>query len=984
MMLRDKWTRTIIVMADDWPGFDPRAADALCECLRHNGYLTLKTTIAEFRALHNPTDTAGFLLIVPQCRLLPIAFSSDLKAFATGGGQVLLLGGPLFYDWIEADGEGGFTHRELDGVLDATFAVQGEPLVIEGITPSYKTYAVRGVSQFRTEPEQTFYRDELAPGAALDIISPCGRIYGKGYNQERANRYIPLVHAMGEPCPDDALQAGRAEGTRGAAAFFMLSYTRNGGYRGKSRPGIVENTTIGSVAGAIGLTESDLLSVRGADSLLLSMVRAMQTGLFLFEGGVDGYRFREGERLKAGARILNASPFFRKVDLAIRIRSGEKLLFEWTTTVLCAPRHITDASFDMPEEQVEALRSASEGDLTVETELGVGGDRIDFIRQDISFVQAARPHADEFVTVREGQFYLKGQTWHPAGINYWPSYYPSAEIADYWCGFLDKTNYDPVVVEQDLAYMELMGINCLFTRLDGYNLERVRAGMSDFLVRCERHGMKVSLSVTNITCPAYYSPEAFRELAVSLGLTDNPALFCYDIAWEAGEDFMRPWIRDELMSEWMEWLIERYGSVERAESDWGRSASRSEDGLPMPPTDAQIDGNEDADRIMVAAYRRFQDDYVSGLWNRAVRDIRSVDPNHLITYRFGSFNTANIAFTATNKHSDFLCPEGYGIESDEDGYNMACFMNAYMHHSSGGKPIVWSEYGRSLCGYKWSGGLIWNHKEFAYYQEEIDKQTETADMFHRMMLASGVQGSAPWWWCGGFRLSEMADFGYIGPEGLLRPCGQAYVAFLQQLKKQGARREPDRFLDINRDAYTGGDYAICSTIGREAWGMADREGGYLGVKTAATGMNSKNVPLVAIGDVPCNGTNPPKYLNGEFNYIRLYEEGGDSREIRKGDTIRVRPNVPLYVDISAGNLQEAEWLAPDMAGGAGGVYIVSRGGSTLNVRIPIDGNTAYLQDTCVLGARLSAGIEASAIVTLGLEAEGRMAFGECFHFTLVI
>lgn len=102
---------------------------------------------------------------------------------------------------------------------------------------------------------------------------------------------------------------------------------------------------------------------------------------------------------------------------------------------------------------------------------------------------------------------------------------------------------------------------------------------------------------------------------------------------------------------------------------------------------------------MVAAYRRFMDDFTSKKWNYATRELRKIVPNHLIGFRKGNPLPWDFTFTAVSKHIDFSSPEGYMIRNTEDGYNAAGFMTRYLNFLTRGKPIFWSEFGMSV----WDG-----------------------------------------------------------------------------------------------------------------------------------------------------------------------------------------------------------------------------------------------------------------------------------------
>ena len=72
------------------------------------------------------------------------------------------------------------------------------------------------------------------------------------------------------------------------------------------------------------------------------------------------------------------------------------------------------------------------------------------------------------------------------------------------------------------------------------------------------------------------------------------------------------------------------------------------------------------------------------------------DPHHLVSFRQGNTLPHDFVFTGTPKHVDFICPEGYAIPPGDDGYYAAGFITKYVHFTTGGKPIVWSEFGQSV------------------------------------------------------------------------------------------------------------------------------------------------------------------------------------------------------------------------------------------------------------------------------------------------
>ena len=157
-----------------------------------------------------------------------------------------------------------------------------------------------------------------------------------------------------------------------------------------------------------------------------------------------------------------------------------------------------------------------------------------------------------------------------------------------------------------------------------------------------------------------------------------------------GKDWRPRWDND-----WRAWIDEQYGTVEAAERDWEFKAPRDEQGQTVAPPEKyfRVDGPW---RTLMAAYRRFMDDLMSRQWNQANRTLREIDPNHLISFRQGNTLPHDFTFTATPKHIDFICPEGYAIPHSEDGYFVAGFITKYVHFTTRGKPIIWSEFGQSV------------------------------------------------------------------------------------------------------------------------------------------------------------------------------------------------------------------------------------------------------------------------------------------------
>lgn len=148
------------------------------------------------------------------------------------------------------------------------------------------------------------------------------------------------------------------------------------------------------------------------------------------------------------------------------------------------------------------------------------------------------------------------------------------------------------------------------------------------------------------------------------------------------------------------------------------------------------------------------------------------------------------------------------------------------------------------------------------------------------------------------------------------------------------------------------------------------------LRTAGTGTTSADCPLVAVGNRPYNGYNPPKYLNGEFNGLWIEDAAGEWVEVEDEATVEVTAGQPVRVRASLGNTGEAAWLPPQAAGEAGGVYLTNAPESDLPVRVPLPHRVGRYEDVDLEPFILTAGLQAPATVVFWLEAENRARFGE--------
>jgi hypothetical protein len=230
---------------------------------------------------------------------------------------------------------------------------------------------------------------------------------------------------------------------------------------------------------------------------------------------------------------------------------------------------------------------------------------------------------------------------------------------------------------------------------------------------------------------------------------------------------------------------------------------------------------------------------------------------------------------------------------------------------------------------------------------------------------------------------EMSDCGYCGPDGVLRPFGKDYADFIVENYINDKKVDLPKYrVKVDLDADGRGVDGLCYYHLIDENIKAEQQDAVLELYSEATDTTSANVPLTAIGNVEFNGTNPPKHLNGEFNYVKLILGDGSVVKVNNGDTVNV-PFGAIKAEMSLGNLKEATWLSPLKHNDQNGcVYVVSHPKSDIKVKIPICEDAPYLEDTFCNETLLCENVENEIFVSLRLGAENRADFGEVFKFTL--
>ncbi|MCX7643058.1 MAG: hypothetical protein N2116_04545, partial [Armatimonadetes bacterium] len=184
-------------------------------------------------------------------------------------------------------------------------------------------------------------------------------------------------------------------------------------------------------------------------------------GVWLLEAGTDKFTAYADERAKVGAVIVNDAEAPKEVSVRFAIVQNGQVTYERTETAKLDGRSLATFSHDLP--------SLPAGKFAVKVQLLLAGQVADELQHE--FVVTERPKVTEAdkITVKNGHFTIRvtrpsspvpeERRWFAFGVNYWPRYVAGQEQSDYWRHWLDPTNYDPELVEQDLRILREIGMN---------------------------------------------------------------------------------------------------------------------------------------------------------------------------------------------------------------------------------------------------------------------------------------------------------------------------------------------------------------------------------------------------------------------------------------------------------------------------------------------------------------------------------------------
>lgn len=830
--------------------------------------------------------------------------------------------------WLGATG----TARRTPGHEKLITSYHVSPL--DTLAPAYKFYPAADVRRaFAREGHAFLGAGEVPLPASFQCVHP--RPGAAGFGKGRDWRWLPLLETEGAD-----------KDWRGA---FATLFVNNGG------------RFAGSVWASFAVDDPAWYTQAPVLGVLRQTLARLRGGLFLIDGGADHFTYFEDQPLQLGATVVNCSGEAREAGISLVLERGDGTAVMENTVIEVGPGETARVTAERP------ARAAGEGG-SASVSLMDGGTVIDRAEHA---VHTWRPRRNpRYMTVENGDFMLNGARWRPHGVNYMPSSGIGTEDQNYFEHWIGARAYDPEIIERDLRRVKAMGMNAVSVFI--YHESMEAQNLLDLLRLCEELDLHVNLSLRPGT-PLEFEWDKMRELITYYRLAERDIVFALDLAWEpmfGDHDERKRWD-----AAWNEWVVERYGSVEAAEADWDFAAPHDAGAVTNPL--GHMTTTDGPWRRYVAAYRRFLDTLLYEYYRRAYDLVRGLDPHHLISFRMTEAGNPTFNwdkripydFPCLAAAVDILEPEAYGRIGDWEKVKPGWFGFEYARWAAPQLPYMWAE----------AGVHVWAQSAMTQSADLLDFQAEYYGHLYRMFIESAADGIFFWWYPGGYRVNERSDYGIINPDGTDRPVTHVIREHADALIHGPDAREITHWLEIDRDKHPAGVNGIYEEHKEAFWALIEAGHGP-GLRTEATGTDSTNCPLTAVGNVPFNGNNPPKYLDGFFDRVEVRTADGEWTTVPRGGTARVTSGQPAEARVTIVNLAEAAWKGGAQREGRVCVRAVA-GEAVVDTPLPRDlARHERLHDFTV---SLPQADDAPLNVIITFNAEGRATFGPKFPLRLI-
>lgn len=653
---------------------------------------------------------------------------------------------------------------------------------LESFAPGYQFFPIAtNVLVYEASGTQApRQRSKADPAETAPLLGLHPRPRGVGFNQERPFRWEPLLTAH-DSTNDDY---------RGAIAALMVH---------------VQPPYRGGVWAVFTPSAADFYQQPLVKNCLQQTLDRMRRGVFLVEGGAEFFTVFENQTFSVGARIVN---------LGANAATNLSLALELDTSPPGGRRVLKATSLRLAPDQTATVetqaRLRNSAESVVRVTLRADGEWLDGLSHEIGLWRPKTNPA--FIEARAGGFWQRGQPWKAHGVNYMPSSgigLANQQHFEHWVG---RGAYDPEIIGRDLRRIKAMNLNAVSVFI--YHESLGAQHLLDFLRRCEELDLHVNLSLRPGT-PLDFRWNEMKGLIEHYRLAQNDTVFAYDLAWEPSHGG-HPQQQQTYQTAWAEWVETHIGQRGAVEKAWGTNVVGSSDAQSpaVPPTAWLL--QDGPWRQCVADYRRFLDDFLRAKYAEARRRVKSIDPNHAVSFRMQHAGDPTFnwdAFLPYDFYSltdavDIWEPEAYGRIGDWEKVKPGRFTAGYARLCDSGKPLVWAEMGVS----------VWDPLSMSPAPEKLEFAASYYRDFYRMLEASDANGVFFWWYPGGYRLNERSDFGIINPDGtdrsittIIRTEGAKF------LLSHPAARKPNYWIAVDRDRDARGLLGIYEAAKAEYW-----------------------------------------------------------------------------------------------------------------------------------------------------------------------
>ncbi len=676
---------------------------------------------------------------------------------------------------------------------------------IHMISPTYKLFPVTDMRTLAVNPRQA-----IAPLTVLPTPQSTMGLYPRaqatGLDQHMATRYIPLLNCLGAKGHFVAI----------AAALELPSSAARAG----------QGSTL-----SIPITDGAFFASPLVQDWLTAVIKRVQQGLYLAEGGSKRYATFANTPLPFGALVINKGPLPQAVrvistftDTAgqvihqhtftgiIRPASAQKFVSSWTPPIPAHWHRIYHVTTVLEKQRAgtEKVVDRLVGSLRV---LSLHGQR-------------------HFVTARNGLLFLRGKPWYVDGVNFWPESSMAQENGALYQHWTSRQSYDPQTVERNLRDVKAIGFNTISIPFDRGDYAW---NVLDVLARARELGLHVNLSIAGIDQlggeadgPGKFNFKAVQNVISELHLDSNATLFAYDIAWEPFWGHYNA--RRRLDAQWRMWIIRHYGSVKNAQAAWRFPVPRQRGQVTNPREVQILSGRNGKAAAMVLAYHHFLSGLLARTYGRAIGLIHKVDPHHLVSFRMSMAGYPKeppdvyYAFTALSHLVDMFEPEAYGhlMSQSPQRVRRAAFTIQYARAVNAALPVIYAEFGNSQ----------WNNADDSESSTAARRTAKIYAGFYRTILAAGGNGAICWWFPGGYRCGERSDYGIINPDRSWRPVTYVIHKFAARMKASRPLPVPHVWIPIQFGAGES-ESSIYQRVKKQFW-KAYEAGTLPGLKVTPT------------------------------------------------------------------------------------------------------------------------------------------------------